>query len=50
MRRYIGCHTDCNSRCTVNKQIRESGRKHCRLHFCLVEVRNKVNRVLIKTR
>ena len=46
MRRDVGRHTDCNTRRTVDQQIREAGREHDRLLPLFIEVRLKIDRIL----
>ena len=47
MRRNIRCHADSDSRCAIDQKIRNSCRKNGRLFFRIIEVRNKVNRILV---
>ncbi len=46
MRRNIGGHADSNAVGTIDKQVREAGRKDCRLHEGFVEVRIEIDGVL----
>ena len=48
MRRNAGCHADCNTVCSVYKQIRDSDRKYHRLLLCLVKVWHKIYYILIQ--
>ena len=42
VRRNAGCHTDCDTICSIYQQIGDSDRKYHRFLLCLVEVRHKV--------
>ena len=41
-------HTDCDSLRTIDKEVRNSDRKHFRLFFCLVKIWHKIYNVFIK--
>ena len=50
VRRDIGCHTDCNTRCSVCQKVWIPGRQDGRFFLCFVKVRDKVYGVFIDIR
>ena len=50
MWRNRGCHTDCNTFRTVDQKIRHLDRKYDRLLLRLIEVRHKINDILVQIR
>ena len=48
VRRHIGCHSDCDSRRSVQKQKRYFGREHRRLLERVVKVVLEIHRILLK--
>ena len=50
MRRDIRRHTDCDTGCTIHKEIRKSGRKDGRFLLRLIKVRREINGIFIDIR
>ena len=48
MCRNTGCHTNCDSFRTVQQKVRNSYRKNCRLFFCLIKIRYKINDIFVQ--
>ena len=47
VRRHIGCHSDSNTRRTINQQIRNTSWQYERLFSCIVEGRLEIYRIFI---
>ena len=47
MWRDVCRHTNCDTRSTVYKKVRITGRKYNRLPFCLIKVRLEINGILV---